>query len=106
MFGAADFPAWSDARPRRPPRGPGAWQAGGMADQEQDEQTGTAEEPTSAAEAEESPEEAAKRRFREALERKQKARHGGVGGGPGGSKVHGTQNRGGGKRTFRRKAGG
>jgi hypothetical protein len=74
-----------------------------MADQEHDEQTGAPEEPTSV---EETPEEAAKRRFREALERKQNARHGNAGGGPGGSKVHGTQNKGGGKRTFRRKAGG
>ncbi|GAA0956409.1 DUF5302 domain-containing protein [Actinocorallia libanotica] len=77
-----------------------------MADHEQEEQTGAPEEQASDQTPEETPEEAAKRRFREALERKQNARHAGAGGGPGGSKIHGTQNKGGGKRTFRRKAGG
>jgi len=73
-----------------------------MADQEQNEQTGASEGQAP----EETPEEAAKRQFREALERKQNAHHAGAAGGRGGSKIHGTQNQSGGKRTFRRKAGG
>ncbi|MEO3788364.1 DUF5302 domain-containing protein [Actinocorallia sp. B10E7] len=73
-----------------------------MADHEQDEQTGAPEGEAP----EETPEETAKRRFREALERKQNAGHAGAGGGRGGSKIHGNQTQGGGKRTFRRKAGG
>lgn len=74
-----------------------------MAESEQDEQI-TSEAAEEAVE--ETPEEAAKRRFREALERKRGAQHGAAGAGRGGSKIHGTQNQGGGKRTFRRKAGG
>lgn len=56
--------------------------------------------------AEETPEEAAKRQFKEALERKKSAQHGNAGGGKGNSKIHGTHAQAGGKRTFRRKAGG
>ncbi|GAA3195205.1 DUF5302 domain-containing protein [Actinocorallia longicatena] len=71
-----------------------------MSDHEQDEQI------NDAAEVEETPEEESKRKFREALERKKSGAQGGVGGGKGGSKIHGTHAQAGGKRTFRRKAGG
>ncbi|MCD0449498.1 DUF5302 domain-containing protein [Actinocorallia sp. API 0066] len=74
-----------------------------MAESEQDPQF-TAEGEEAAVE--ETPEEAAKRKFREALERKRSASHGSAGGGRGGSKIHGTHSQAGGKRTFRRKAGG
>jgi hypothetical protein len=48
-----------------------------------------------------------KRKFREALERKQGARHeaGAAGTGPDQSKVHGAHGRAGGPREFRRKSG-
>ncbi|MEV5650243.1 DUF5302 domain-containing protein [Nocardia sp. NPDC052254] len=53
----------------------------------------------------ESPEEATKRKFREALARKDG--HASAGGStPNSAKVHGTHARAGGKRTFRRRAGG
>ena len=52
-------------------------------------------------------EEEFKRKFREALERKQGARRGagGSGGGPDQSKIHGAHGRAGGAREFRRKSG-
>ncbi len=60
------------------------------------------ENPVDAAE---SPQEATKRKFREALERK--SDHASAGGSAQNSaKVHGTHARAGGKRTFRRRAGG
>jgi len=53
-------------------------------------------------------EDAVKRKFREALARKQGARHGGAGSGtgPDQSKIHGAHGRAGGAREFRRKSGG
>lgn len=47
-----------------------------------------------------------KDRFREALERKQAKSHANGGDAQNDSKVHGTHDRAGGKRTFRRKSGG
>jgi hypothetical protein len=47
-----------------------------------------------------------KRKFREALERKQSARKGAATGGTGQSKIHGAHGRAGGQREFRRKSGG
>jgi hypothetical protein len=47
-----------------------------------------------------------KRKFREALERKQSARKGAGTGGTGQSKIHGAHGRAGGQREFRRKSGG
>ncbi|MFI1094241.1 DUF5302 domain-containing protein [Streptomyces sp. NPDC020917] len=73
---------------------------------------GTAEDTTAADQSETAPEAAAageddvKRKFREALARKQGARHGGTGGaGPDQSKIHGAHGRAGGPREFRRKSG-
>ncbi|MFG1811049.1 DUF5302 domain-containing protein [Streptomyces sp. NPDC049040] len=63
------------------------------------------EETDAAAPAEE--EDEVKRKFREALERKQGARRGagGAGTGPDQSKIHGAHGRAGGAREFRRKSG-
>ena len=82
------------------------------ADAEADE-PGTAPESAEADEPGAAPESAApgeddvKRKFREALARKQGGRHaGGAGGtGPDPSKIHGTHGRVGGPREFRRKSG-
>ncbi|WP_329138080.1 DUF5302 domain-containing protein [Streptomyces sp. NBC_01476] len=67
-----------------------------------------AEDPeTAPAPAQDPDEDEVKRKFREALARKQGARHGGTGGGgPDQSKVHGAHGRAGGPREFRRKSGG
>lgn len=68
-----------------------------------DDQEVPVEQPAPAAD--ESPEEATKRRFREALERKNG--HASQGGSyHNGGKVRGAHNQAGGKRTFRRRAGG
>ncbi|WP_280221961.1 DUF5302 domain-containing protein [Nocardia neocaledoniensis] len=63
------------------------------------------DDQATAAETTESPEEAMKRKFREALERKG-ANAKGVAASRDSAKVRGTQSAAGGKRTFRRKAGG
>jgi hypothetical protein len=72
-----------------------------------------AAEPAEPAKAEEGAEEGAgaaeddvKRKFREALARKQGAKHAGAAGGTGQSKIHGAHGRAGGSREFRRKSGG
>jgi hypothetical protein len=56
----------------------------------------------------EADEDEVKRKFREALERKQGVRHAGAAGGtgPDQSKIHGAHGRAGGPREFRRKSGG
>ena len=61
-----------------------------------------------ALDAPEADEDEVKRKFREALARKQGARHGGAGSGtgPDQSKIHGAHGRAGGPREFRRKSGG
>jgi hypothetical protein len=71
------------------------------------EQDPTADAGTASA-APEPGEDDVKRKFREALARKQGARHGaGAGGtGPDQSKIHGAHGRAGGPREFRRKSGG
>ncbi|MEV5410891.1 DUF5302 domain-containing protein [Thermopolyspora sp. NPDC052614] len=58
-------------------------------------------------EAAESPEDALKRKFREALERKRRgqAEAAGAGGGKNGSKIRGTHGPASGRRSFRRKSG-
>jgi hypothetical protein len=58
--------------------------------------------------AEEASEDEMKRRFREALERKRQEQHdhNAAAQGRNGSKIHGTHGQAGGKRQFRRKAGG
>lgn len=66
-----------------------------------------ADEPETAPEAEAPAEDDVKRKFREALARKQGARRGAgaAGGGADQSKIHGTHGRVGGPREFRRKSG-
>jgi hypothetical protein len=78
-----------------------------MTDQEQQAAEPTPEEPEAAAPAAEEDEDEVKRKFREALERKQGARRGGgaAGNGPDQSKIHGAHGRAGGAREFRRKSG-
>ncbi|WUH89900.1 DUF5302 domain-containing protein [Streptomyces sp. NBC_00433] len=65
------------------------------------------DEPEVAAPAADTDEDEVKRKFREALERKQGARRGagGTGTGPDQSKIHGAHGRAGGAREFRRKSG-
>ncbi|HEY5836618.1 DUF5302 domain-containing protein [Streptomyces sp.] len=67
-----------------------------------------ADDPETAPEAPEPAEDEVKRKFREALARKQGARGGSRngGGGPDQSKIHGAHGRAGGPREFRRKSGG
>jgi hypothetical protein len=65
-----------------------------------------ADDPETAPAAPDPEEDDVKRKFREALLRKQGARQGGTGGaGPDQSKVHGAHGRAGGPREFRRKSG-
>jgi hypothetical protein len=63
-------------------------------------------ETDAAAQSQEPDEDEVKRKFREALERKQSARKGAAAGGTGQSKIHGAHGRAGGQREFRRKSGG
>jgi hypothetical protein len=68
--------------------------------------TTAADDPETASETPDPDEDDVKRKFREALIRKQGARQGGTGGGgPDQSKVHGAHGRAGGPREFRRKSG-
>ncbi|CAG7652944.1 DUF5302 domain-containing protein [Actinacidiphila bryophytorum] len=79
-----------------------------MTDQEQQAAEPTSEEPDAAAPAAaDAEEDEVKRKFREALERKQGSRRGagGTGNGPDQSKIHGAHGRAGGPREFRRKSG-
>jgi hypothetical protein len=62
--------------------------------------------PETPADAQVPDEDEVKRKFREALERKQGARKGAAGTGTGQSKIHGAHGRAGGQREFRRKSGG
>jgi hypothetical protein len=68
----------------------------------------SAQDPAEVPEPEVPDEDEVKRKFREALERKQGARRGtgGAGTGPDPSKIHGAHGRAGGPREFRRKSGG
>lgn len=86
-----------------------------MTDQEQETtvaaesapQDAAADPETDAAAESQAPEEdEVKRKFREALERKQGAHKGAAGNGTGQSKIHGAHGRAGGQREFRRKSGG
>jgi hypothetical protein len=84
-------------------------QAATTAAEAEPQDTVAAEDPETAAQAPvpDEDEDDVKRKFREALLRKQGARHGGTsGGGPDQSKVHGAHGRAGGPREFRRKSGG
>jgi hypothetical protein len=63
-------------------------------------------EAETAADAQVPDEDEVKRKFREALERKQGAQKGGATTGTGQSKIHGAHGRAGGQREFRRKSGG
>ncbi|MBD0734388.1 DUF5302 domain-containing protein [Streptomyces sp. CBMA29] len=63
-------------------------------------------ETDSDAEAQAPDEDEVKRKFREALERKQGARKGAASGGNNQSKIHGAHGKAGGQREFRRKSGG
>lgn len=67
-----------------------------------------ADDPETAPETPEAGEDDVKRKFREALARKQGTRHGSAAGGtgPDQSKIHGAHGRAGGPREFRRKSGG
>ncbi|MFC4034666.1 DUF5302 domain-containing protein [Streptomyces polygonati] len=66
-----------------------------------------ADDPETAPQPPDPDEDEVKRKFREALNRKQGARQAGTGGvGPDQSKVHGAHGRAGGPREFRRKSGG
>jgi hypothetical protein len=70
-------------------------------------QDAAASDDAETASAPEPEEDEVKRKFREALARKQGARQGGTAGaGPDQSKVHGAHGRAGGPREFRRKSGG
>jgi Family of unknown function (DUF5302) len=79
-----------------------------VADEDTAQDTTVADGSGTAPQAAEQGEDDVKRKFREALARKQGARHGsGAGGtGPDQSKIHGTHGRAGGSREFRRKSGG
>lgn len=70
--------------------------------------TAAADDPETAPEEQAPEEDEVKRKFREALERKQGGRRGGGAGGtgPDPSKIHGAHGRVGGPREFRRKSGG
>lgn len=76
-----------------------------MTDQQQHAAEPSTEEPEAVAPA--ADEDEVKRKFREALERKQGARRGAgaAGNGPDQSKIHGAHGRAGGPREFRRKSG-
>ncbi|MYS25180.1 hypothetical protein GA0115240_17572 [Streptomyces sp. DvalAA-14] len=72
----------------------------------QDAAAAAADDPETEAGAPDPDEDEVKRKFREALTRKQGARQAGTGGaGPDQSKVHGAHGRAGGPREFRRKSG-
>ncbi|MBO3751632.1 DUF5302 domain-containing protein [Streptosporangiaceae bacterium NEAU-GS5] len=73
-----------------------------------EQSTGETADETADEAAEEVSDDEMKRRFREALDRKRQEQHenNAAGKGRNGSKIHGTHGQAGGKRQFRRKAGG